>query len=279
MKLSQIYRSTKEWFNRHKAINKIKKRSRRFYGKHYSDTVQKTSPKEKTAIIIFDGKMHHGGLADRLRGILSAYSICKDLGITFKLYFDHPFNIRDFLSPNEYDWRIDAKDISYNAKVSEPIVAIDANGQVFADYMKSMIEHTQKKQIHIYTNSPFIFSKDKYSELFHELFSPKAIILNETVKYKELLSPKYISISTRFMNLLGDFNERNSNQLDESEQKKLIDGCMVQIECLHDTYPDHKVFVASDSYTFLCRANEKEYVTISGGRPIHVDNCHKEPAI
>ena len=41
--------------------------------------------KDKTVICIYDGKIKNGGLADRLRGIVSVYSICKEYKIDFNM--------------------------------------------------------------------------------------------------------------------------------------------------------------------------------------------------
>ena len=60
-----------------------------------------------------DGKIRHGGLADRLYGILCTYSYCKSCGIDFKLYFVSPFNLSLLLQPNSYDWRTFEKSDSF----------------------------------------------------------------------------------------------------------------------------------------------------------------------
>ncbi len=56
-----------------------------------------------------------GGLSDRLRGIISVYQECKQLGLVFKIHFETP-NLIDYLEPNDYDWYIKPEDICYDTK-------------------------------------------------------------------------------------------------------------------------------------------------------------------
>ena len=39
----------------------------------------------KRVICIYDGKIRNGGLADRLRGIVSVYEVCKEQNLDFKI--------------------------------------------------------------------------------------------------------------------------------------------------------------------------------------------------
>ena len=47
-----------------------------------------------------DGLIKQGGLADRLRGIVSLYKFCKENDLVFTIYFSVPFNMQEFLRPN-----------------------------------------------------------------------------------------------------------------------------------------------------------------------------------
>ena len=75
-----------------------------------------------------DGRKSHGGLADRLRGIVSTYEYCLNHRVDFRIHFTSPFNLEDLLLPNEYDWRIGAGEISYNPTFSTPVY-IDSNSR------------------------------------------------------------------------------------------------------------------------------------------------------
>ena len=75
-RLSNIFLSqkAKEW-QRAKEWNEVFKNSIKL--EDYSSNAPIRS-KDKTVICIYDGKIKNGGLADRLRGIVSVYSICKE---------------------------------------------------------------------------------------------------------------------------------------------------------------------------------------------------------
>ena len=60
---------------------------------YYSTKIKWVSkPQDKKRIIIcFDGLFPHGGLVDRLKGIISFYEVAKKLDYDFYIYFEHPF--------------------------------------------------------------------------------------------------------------------------------------------------------------------------------------------
>lgn len=45
--------------------------------KYYSPTAKRATNEDKIVICMFDGKMRHGGLSDRLRGMISVYKLCE----------------------------------------------------------------------------------------------------------------------------------------------------------------------------------------------------------
>ena len=58
-------------------------------------------------IFMVDGRIPHGGMFDRLKGLITIYAISKALGKPFKLSWSYPFVLSKYLEPNEYDWPID----------------------------------------------------------------------------------------------------------------------------------------------------------------------------
>ena len=70
--------------------------------------------KQKEIIIVFDGNFGHGGLVDRLKGIVSFYAISKEINADFKIYFKHPFQLDTFLEPNQYNWLATDSDLNWN---------------------------------------------------------------------------------------------------------------------------------------------------------------------
>jgi hypothetical protein len=129
----------------------------------------------KTVIYMADGRAFNGGLADRLRGIASAYILCKELNIPFKIHFTSPFVLKDFLLPNVYDWSIFPDEICYNRKQARPCFIYTAS--FTAKQQTFWIKHFFKekyKQIHVYTNA--VIAEKEYGNLFRELFKPVATL-------------------------------------------------------------------------------------------------------
>lgn len=235
----------------------------------------------KRVICIYDGKTKNGGLADRLRGIVSVYEVCKELGIEFKLLFTSPFKLQQFLEPNNVDWQITKEELNYNTNVTDICYIDTLTGSNYeAAKQKKWFRKELKKQykeFHIRTNALFSY-KDHYSSLFHELFRPSEKLQASINKQKEILNHEYISTSFRFMNLLGDFNETTElhNKLTKEEQDKLITINIKQLHNLHNKYPHLRILVNSDSTTFLQEAKKIDYVYVIPGNVTHIDaenNC------
>lgn len=106
------------WYLKRFIIDKLKVNKLK---KYYSRNNKLLGLKTKTIIYMADGKMLHGGLSDRLCGIISTYDYCIKNGIGFKIHFNSPYNLTDYLLPNRYDWTIDESQISFNLKESEPV--------------------------------------------------------------------------------------------------------------------------------------------------------------
>ena len=226
---------------------------------------------------LFTNNCSQGGLADRLRGILTTYAISKELKIDYKLFFDSPFPLIDFLVPAQINWMIDYKDILFSKK-TDLIVCEASEDSSFQrkkqySYLKKKLQKSKFNQMHVYTNSTYSYSLN-YGELFFELFKPsdrlKKSIDNELNKIGE----KYFSISCRFLNLLGDFNEPCGYEepLEEQEKNKLITRLIHKICDLHEKNPEFKFLINSDSVTFLEKVKILPFVYAIDGNVTHIDN-------
>lgn len=242
----------------------------------YSKTAPIKQHDKKRVVCICDGKIRQGGLADRLRGIISVYQVCKELGIDFKLIFNSPFELTSFLVPNKVDWEINENDLNYNTKVTD-ICHIDTktNSEYESNKQKKWFRKELKKdykEFHIRTNAIFSYDGD-YTTLFNELFKLSPRLQASIDKQKEILGTDYISTSFRFMNLLSDFNETAGVKdcLTEAEKENLITRNIKQIEILHDKNPGKRILVNSDSCTFLQRAAKLDYVYTIPGNITHID--------
>lgn len=230
----------------------------------------------KRAVCIFDGKIKNGGLADRLRGIVSVYQICKEQNLEFKIIFTSPFNLSEFLEPNIIDWRITAQELNYNTTITDLCYIDTLSG---CDYESKKQEQWFKrefrknyKEFHVRSNAIFSYNGD-YSTLFNELFKPSPKLQSSIEKQKEILGTDYISASFRFMNLLDDFNETVElhSKLTIEEQNELIIKNIEQLQLLHNKYPNKRILVNSDSTTFLQRASKLDYVYAIPGNITHID--------
>lgn len=250
-------------------INDYRKRSNEFSLKYYSskDLPIKT---QNEIICTFDGSMHHGGLGDRLRGITSVYEYCKRNNRIFKINFFDPFKLETFLLPNKYDWRIDRKLISQNINAAQPVI-FDCDLNFFEHYihrytMKTMFK--KDKQIHVYTNT-FCYDKS-YAENFHELFKPSPLLQSTIDKQLHIINGEYITVSFRFCQLLGNFNQDVFRPLPEEQQISLIERSKQVLYKLKKRHSEcSKIVVTSDSTNFINAIHEIPFVYIIPGNITH----------
>lgn len=231
---------------------------------------------KKRVVCIYDGKIKNGGLADRLRGIVSVYEICKKQNLDFKIVFTSPFNLSKFLVPNNIDWKIKENDLNYNTKITDICYIDTLTGREYeAKKQKQWFRREFKKkylEFHVRTNATYSYYRD-YSTLFNELFKPSPKLYNSIETQKKILGAGYISTSFRFMNLLGDFNETVElhDMLTKEEQNDLIAKNIEQLQLLHDKHPGKRILVNSDSTTFLQTAAKLDYVYVIPGNITHID--------
>lgn len=276
-RLAKIFYSyDKQWWQKAQFVNEDFRNGRIIPLNEYSRNTNINNIEGKRVVCIYDGKIKSGGLADRLRGIVSIYQICKDMGLDFKLIFDSPFNLEMFLEPNKINWHILKQELNYNTTITD-ICYIDT--KTGSDYEAGKQEEwfTKEfrrgyKEYHVRTNAIFSYKSD-YSTLFNELFKSSSRLQASIDREKINLGTQYISTSFRFMNLLGDFNETTGicAQLPKREKEELIEKNLKQLEALHKQFPEKKVLVNSDSVTFLNHASNFKFVYIIPGNVTHID--------
>ena len=111
----------------------------------------------------------------------------------------------------------------------------------------------------------------EFSTLFKELFRPSDRLQNQIDYHLSQLggAKKYISLTFRFRQLLGDFKE-GGDVLSESEREAYILRCIKGIEELHSKYPWERLLITSDSKMFLDRLSYLDYVYIIPGNVVHM---------
>ena len=226
-------------------------------------------------VIMFDGKCAHGGLTDRLRGITSVYSYCKEHGIPFYVHFVHPFSLEDYLEPNNVDWRISKERLSFNLHQAKPVILFDfdLHPALHETFMDKTIKQ-MNGQIHLYTNSKF---RDKdFRCCFHELFRPCEKLQKSIEQHLEQLGT-FVSVSFRFTTLLGDFEDCINTPLPVEEQEELISNCILAIEKIRGAKKGvNKILVTADSEKFLNRVKKLKYVYVVPGTIGHFDHSNEE---
>lgn len=223
-------------------------------------------------IFMIDGKTTHGGLSDRLRGLLGLYDFCHRQGAVFKIHWVYPFRLEKYLIPNEENWIIKDGEICYNSKIADfrfvnGYSNMDNKQLEYAKLMKS-----NKQQVHVYANNTLI-NRLEYSKYFHHLFIPSEE-LSRAINFcrKEMNVDNYISCTFRFQALLGDFFEGKFPVLStEQERFALIRKCLSFLEKLISEHPGQKILVTSDSSRFISEAKKYKEVYCIPGEVKHMD--------
>ncbi len=279
--MKKLLQRLKLAFNYHfYSERRFKRSAKRRLMPYYSAEAPRANNEQKMVISMFDGRKRHGGLADRLRGIATTYLFCRAHGWDFRVHFTSPFRLEEYLAPNHYDWRIDEESISYNTLDARPIYIATSELDPERDkrFQRRIAEKffsANYKQLHAYTNMRF--EEERFGEAFHELFRPQAWLQQLIDQHVEILGGKrsYIAISTRFMELLGDFNEdasREAQGLPIEEQQQLLAASAAQIEQIHAAHPERTILVTSDSNRFLRYVTERfDYIRTLPGEIGHID--------
>ena len=166
MKLAVFLRNMLGEINYSVLMSKIK--VHKFLKKYYSESNTCGQNAKQVYIYMADGKINHGGLVDRLRGLVALYDYCKQFDKEFKVNFISPFLLENILSPNKYNWVLDKNMISYNRKDAIPIYI--NNSPNYAEQIAQRLLSVKQKQVHVYTN--MTYDEEQFSSLFFELFKP-----------------------------------------------------------------------------------------------------------
>lgn len=218
-----------------------------------------------------DGRGYHGGLTDRFKGIISWWNYCEKNGLKFRLHYVYPFNITEYVIPNEYDWRIDENEIPDNIKDTRIFYGRGEKGF-------RLEKLNTNKSIWYYGNLDLGDTLNyppynrPWGKIFKKLFKPSELLACHLKKCREEIGEEYIATVYRFQNLLGDFNEYLYKTLrNNSERIRLINRALFELEKIHEENPGIQVLVTSDSISFLEEAARKSFVYVIPGKVEHMD--------
>lgn len=230
-------------------------------------------------VYICNGYTWHGGLADRLKGIVSVFEWCKKNNKRFAIHFNHPFNLNDYLVPNEYDWVIEEHKVSYYGTI--PKVCLmeprtchkkevkENSRRLLNEWMDNNLN--EENQIHVYTNMNSGIKR--FSSLFNELFKPSDRLQCEIDKNLKNIGGNFISISFRFTTIMGDFMDCVGKEYSEEDKELLLRDCVDAIKDISKNAPAYdKVLITADSERFLKYAQKRiENIYIIPGKVGHID--------
>jgi hypothetical protein len=236
---------------------------------------RKMFPTKQMLIFRIETVGTHGGFADRMKGIVSLFHLCLYKGIPFKIHYTAPFELSDFLLPNEYDWRISEEEISYNRKEAKSIHG--------AQLLPRVIRENSQKQMHVLQiNGDFVEDLNKelqtnyrWGELYKKLFKPTEELQSEIDKHVEIITGNYVCAVFRFQNLLGDFREYEFPALSEAEQKTLMQTCRNALVELQEK-EGKKMLVTSDSEKFLTSVVGLNAMYAFPAKVVHLDTTEHE---
>lgn len=253
---------------------------RSFYMKHSTANVitsQHTDTKN-SYIFMVDGRIPHGGMFDRLKGAISVYAISKALGKDFRIDWTYPFDLRKYLEPNVYDWRIDENQMHWGYFDHNVVIAY---GEI---NNPSRLWKNRQKETHFYYGynsldkiNRFFKTEYDWGSLYREMFRPTAYLQKYLDYYHIEIGSDYIVVHTRFLNLLGDKTETDINpELQEEKKLPLMCAARDVIVKIKRDWQNTRLMIASDSMTFITYiSKEIPDVYIVPGKVKHIDTAGK----
>jgi len=212
-----------------------------------------------------------GGLSDRFRGIVSVYSMCKKMGLKFKVHFDG-MDLSDYLDVADYDWRISDDEICYDIDKVYPCTVLTYHSNL-NDKLQKWVQNwflrrflnKDYSQIHVYTNMATV--EDEYGRLFRELFKPNVELQGLIDYHKEQLGDEYDAMVFRMMQLFGDFVDDGETLAGEAREV-YMNRCLNFVR--QHVVEGRKLLVTSDSKSFLDEASKIEGVYVIPGEVVHI---------
>ena len=256
-------------------LNDVFIREPRLIWRYYRPFSWKKS--ESRNIFMVDGRTGHGGMFDRLKGIISVYAISKAQQKDFRIHFIYPFELEKYLEPKEYDWRIDANDINYHYPSTRPLFLY---GECYAP---RRLFKQRNHESHFYFGYNILDeinarygTRYEWGQLYRELFRPTQYLQQYIDQYQKEIGDDYVVFHARFLNLLGDKVETSINpELPEAERvlfmQKLRDK---MLELKGQLTGNPRIMLASDSMTFInYMQHEVPDIYVVPGTVKHIDTA------
>jgi hypothetical protein len=208
-----------------------------------------------------------------MKGIVSVFHYCLCNNIDFRIYYKYPFELSDYLIPNQYDWTLKEGELGFNFFQTRFVNLIGDGSE------KRLVKLQTKKQIHVYANRDIVNQlnnhyKTSYTwgKLFSILFKPTEELQKRINDCLSMINGEYICAVFRFQNLLGDFQEYNYQPLKAEEQSVLIENCTKALLDLQTKSDIKNVLVTSDSSKFLQTVAELDNIFAFPNKVVHIDS-------
>ena len=225
------------------------------------------------AIFCLDSRTENYGFADRLRGMVSCYAFAKAIGVPFRIEHINPFDLSEYFVPNSYDWLLKKGEKSFNLLYANPVFFCQNTPGIRS---MRLFKTNNKRQHHLYTNAGYIKEvNEKYNknyvfgDLFAELFKPSLHLENMVNEQKLQIGESYVSVSFRFMQLMGDFKDCRGEILSEEDKNDLLEKSLSIVMSLYEK-EQKTILVTSDSQTFIDAVSKLNYVYTIPGEIGHI---------
>ena len=257
---------------------------------------QPSTLKHQNPLYVFrvDGRVGHGGMFDRLKGLISVYAVAKAQEKDFRILFTYPFPLEKYLEPRDYDWRLRDDELVEHFPQSRPLF-------IYGEcYRPTRLMKDRCHQTHFYygynsldkINERFGTGYD-WGKLYHELFRPTPYLQQFIDRHQQEIGHDYIVIHTRFLNLLGDKTETAINpELPVNEREPHMQRIVEEIRTILgaggkeqgggnaqrtlNPKPStlNRIMIASDSMTFIDYVKHQiPDVYVVPGKVKHIDTA------
>jgi hypothetical protein len=216
-------------------------------------------------IFSIDENFQHGGLVDKMKGIVSAYYLSKIASINFYIFFSDPLNpLINIVNSSVINVITDRKHLSFSNKISSPIIWYN-----YSPISKKYILRRLKNniQIHFYCNINIlpVFKKDQseiifeWSKIYNDIF--KKYLTNQINPL--YINNKYIGIHLRFIDLFGDFSDLKISHYSNEHKILCLNWCVDKLNDLFNKYKNFNFLIVSDSKYFLDHCKRLPYVSMN----------------
>jgi hypothetical protein len=216
-------------------------------------------------ILVLTNETQHGGLVDRLKGIVSCYAIACELGMRFSVYANNEqFDLFEYLIPSDASLVCKPDRFLRVKSLAKPIYLNDWMPKSRQELLRQF--GGGYRQYHVFTNQDYtrFLQPDQihaealsraWAQKFHALFSFSQKVKKEA---GHCLPPEAspVAIHARFLSGLGDFEDVVFKPLPEEKKKTLIANCLAAVERIAFAHPTDWILVVSDSSVFLKEVQE-----------------------